>query len=186
MPRYIRNIAALILFFAIPSLPEVLMLHINEEKPGSAFCLKCNHEIESECVPVEDGRCECYPGETTIKKIVLKNPRIELEKVIQNLDEYIPENLRRRVVLERKMNSNFLKDFNKMVLLVGHIIVGFCYNVNIYDNEKLIATFETNGDWFYDRENKLMYQLYKKDSIYKSEENFLRKYWDIYEENRCR
>jgi len=35
-------------------------------------------------------------------------------------------------------------------------------------------------------QQKLMYELYQKDSIYNPAENFLRKYWGIYEENACR
>jgi hypothetical protein len=73
-----------------------------------------------------------------------------------------------------------------MPLVTGHKVAAFCYNINIYDNETLIVTFETNGSSFYDRKNKLMYELYMKNSIYNPEENFLRKYWDLFEENRCR
>jgi hypothetical protein len=88
--------------------------------------------------------------------------------------------------LEKKKNSNFLKDFNKMTLVAGHKVVGFCYNINIYDNETLIAAFETDGVNFYDRKNKLMYKLYMKNEIFNPEEDFLRKYWGIFEENHCR
>lgn len=117
---------------------------------------------------------------------MLKKPKIELEKVIQFIDEYVPENQRERKVLESKINSNFLKDFNKMKLATKHKFFRSCYNINIYDHDVLIATFETNGNNFYDRKNKLIYELYIKDSIYNPEENFLRKYWGIFEENRCR
>jgi len=185
------TLACTLLCTAVFAQQKVLMLHINEGKPGSAFCLECESLIEPECELVEDieireGRYECKAGKTVRKKVTLKKPRIELEKVIQNIDEYIPENLRKREVLENKMNSNFLKDFNKMPLVTRHTNHRFCYNVNIYDNKTLIATFETNGNKFYDRKNKLMYELYKKDSIYNPAENFLRKYWGIFEESRCR
>ncbi|MDR0518284.1 MAG: hypothetical protein LBH25_14725 [Fibromonadaceae bacterium] len=67
------KILFLVLFLAISSLSEELMLHENEGKTGSAFCLKCNHRTKTECVPVKEikifvGRYECIAGKTVRKK----------------------------------------------------------------------------------------------------------------------
>jgi len=188
------NKTATLLFLctALFAQQNVLMLHINEGKPDSAFCLECSPKIEPECAPVDfvkmgGIRYECVFGKTVREKIILKNTKIELEKAITNSDEYILENIRPRRVLENKMNSNFLKDFNKMKLATKHKFSVPCYNVNIYDNDTLIVTFETNGLYFYDRKNKLIYEVDRKGKVFNPEEHdLLRKYWDIFEENRCR
>jgi len=176
------KILFLILFLAVPSLSEVLMLHVSGQKTGSAFCLECNPHIEDVCTPVDDvterdGRYECVAGETIRKKIIFKNTKIELEGVIINLKDYLPKGQRWYAMLKDKMISNFLNDINKMILVNIYINVRFCYDINIYDGDKLIVTFETDGNSFYDRANKLMY--YSKDDL-------LLKYWEIYEENHCR
>jgi hypothetical protein len=67
------KILLLILFLTIPSLPEVLMLHVNYEKTDSVFCLECDHRKKTECIPIEYvekrvGRYECTSGKTTRKK----------------------------------------------------------------------------------------------------------------------
>jgi len=158
------------------------MFYVNEEESVSKSCSECNFGIEDVCMPENDvsiriRRYECAADGSTPKKTTLKNVKIELETVIINLRDYVPESHRRRNVLKNNMNDNFLSDINNMTLVTTVMLAYFCYDINIYDGEKLIITFETNGRTFYDRKNKLMYT---------SKENLLRKYWGISEENACR
>jgi len=175
------KILIVILSLTTLSLSNDLMLYKNDGQPGSAFCFACASVNEPTCVPQEEIIGEfikkyiCIPGKTVRKKITLENIKIELERVVTNF-RYVHENHRTTSILKNKMNNNFLNDINKTTLDFGDIIVVFCYEINIYNNNNLITTFKTNGNHFYDITNKLMYY---------SEKDLLLKYWGILEENSC-
>jgi len=178
-----NRVLFLILFLTGCSLAVELIFYENDEKNSSALCLECDYSEEYTCISVDEKirffalRYECTPVAIVKKTIILKKTTIELEYVVKNLIDYVPESHRRKNVLKNKMNDGFLNDINNMALVNGNIIAGFCYKFNIYDNGNLIISFETNGRTFYDRKNKLMYT---------SKENLLRKYCGILEENACR
>ena len=181
------EILFLSLLLASYSLSEELMLYENDGKANSAFCLECDVAKEYECVPVDDDRIfikryECPSGKNIKKEMILRNVKIELENIVKEFKYVSDKKIRTKSKLENEVNNIFLNDINKMTLVNKNVIVGFCYKVNIYDNENLIVFFETDGNFFYDKRNKLMYKLEE----YKPEKNLLRKYWKIYEENRCR
>jgi hypothetical protein len=167
------------------SLTKELVLHESDGKAGQAFCLECKFtDFESmlECLPLKETAVygvmyKCTSGESIRKTIILENPKIELEYVAKNR-KYVPKNLRKRFILKNRVNGNFLNDINKMTLFnaTENSVIVRCYEVNIYDNENLIATFETDGISFYDNKNKLLYW---------SDEDLLVKYWYVIPENHC-
>jgi hypothetical protein len=161
----------LILFLTIPSLSEELMLYINDGTVGSPSCL------ERDGTSPHAKKYTCVAGKDVRKKIILKKAVIELEVVIIEYIKYVPKNVRRKMVLTNKMNRVFLNDINKMTLVTRDIFSRFCYEISIYDHKNVITTFETDGYFFYDRKNKLMYE---------SKEDLLGKHWDIFEESHCR
>jgi hypothetical protein len=151
----ITEILFLSLFLASVSLSEELILYESEGKAGSVFYLE-------------------YPFTK------LKNAKIELEFITKHSKNVPDKSHRRKDVLGNKMKHNFLNEINEITLIntdVNLLASEFCYNINIYDNENLIVTFETNGRHFYDRKNKLLYAL--KD--YERIEYGLLKYWNINE-----
>jgi hypothetical protein len=116
------------------------------------------------------------PDNNVKKKTLLQNSTIVLEKSVRN-DSYISRNIRGRAILEKRKSKYFFDDINKMKLITDDDAFVLCYEVYIYDQGKLITSFRTNGNQFYDRKNKLMYS---------SKEDLLRKYWGVLEENHCR
>jgi hypothetical protein len=117
-------------------------------------------------------------SENLRRKIVLKNSKIELERAVK-WDEYVPKSYRKKTVLEKEKNKRFFDDFNKMELFTKDMVNMFCFEICIYDQGGLIASFRTNGRLFYDNKNKLMY-------FSRTRENLLEKYWGVLEENHCR
>lgn len=179
----------LILCLMVPHLSGEMQLYINEMKMKDTLCLESCLKKKGksivkryDCAEEEIDVYECAAGTSTRKKITLKNPKIDLEFVVVEIDKYLPKDLRYHNILENKMNNNFLNDINNMKLITADIFIHFCYNVNVYDGKNLVISFGTNGHYFYDRKNKLMYVL----KSYDPEKNLLYKYWGIWEENHCR
>jgi len=133
-----------------------------------------------DCILVEKKNAHRI-SKTTKKKIVLENVKIKLEFTNNFHSNYpfeaIPKEPRVVILLKDELVSNFLNEFNKMTLITEDIFYQFCFFISIYDNEKLIKSFQTCGNTFYDCETK---------TIYWSSENLLSKYWNIpEEENAC-
>jgi hypothetical protein len=190
----------LILFLTMPSLSKELALYLDAWKTDKATCLElCIERDEKyqeswhECVAEDSNdyarRYDCDSGESVRTKTILKNPKITMEPSIR-VYKYVPKNQRVPILLKQKSVSHVLNDIKSRFKLVAvtdtanRFITGLCYEINIYDNEKLIASFETNGVDFYDGKNKTMYTLKKFKS--ETDTDLLYKYWGMWPENHCK
>jgi hypothetical protein len=115
---------------------------------------------------------KCFSKKVTMLEDINK---VELFFTVEDF-KTVPEDIRKKMILKKKMNKRFLNDINKLKLISGEFIFVFCHEIKIYGHESVI-TFETNGYIFYDRKNNL---------LYKSDKNLLEKYWNLLEENACR
>jgi len=145
------KILFVILSLTTLSLSDELILYINERNPNSAFYIESDTTATLGC---------SIAGECVKKSYTLKNVQIELIQIANNFQyfQYLPENLRKRRVLNNKMNSQFLNDINNLVLInVGvatHKETAYCYEINIYDGKHLIVTFAISAYRFYDKKTE--------------------------------
>jgi|TergutMp193P3_1026864.scaffolds.fasta_scaffold47673_3 hypothetical protein len=110
---------------------------------------------------------------------------VERSATIYPYYHYIPENDRIKLILNKEKIKFFINDINNCGLVLNPEIhqdiseTPFCYEIKIYSRNVLIATFRTDGIYFYYEGNKSSYNCGKN----------LLKYWGnnpyVSEENSC-
>jgi hypothetical protein len=114
--------------------------------------------------------------------------KIELVKIVTQkavkhrgvIYRYAPDSLQRKRILKKEMNIRFLNDVNRMALVTERTELLICCEVNLYEREHIIATFKTDGHYFYDKEIHLLYEYqYIGDKM--NYTDLLYKYWGIEE-----
>jgi len=91
---------------------------------------------------------------------------------------YAPDSLQRNLVLKKEMNKYFLNDINRLALVTERRELFICCDVNLYERENVIATFKTDGHYFYDEEKRLLYEYHYIGKAM-SYEDLISKYWKI-------
>jgi hypothetical protein len=91
---------------------------------------------------------------------------------------YAPDSLKKKSILKKEMNRRFLNDVNRMALVTIKREMFICCEINLYERENIIATFKTNGHYFYDEEKHLLYE-YQYIGNEMNYTDLLYKYWGI-------
>ena len=90
---------------------------------------------------------------------------------------YIPENNRKKRILEKKMNKQFINEINKLRLIDNkneEFSEAFCHEIKLYNQGNLVAVFIAGRHYLVDVKDQFSYFYHSND-----EEDILKKYWNI-------